>query len=88
MAAAGKVVNVHEAKTHLSKLLERVENGETIVIARAGRPVAELRAFPVKVDFVFGSLKGLVWAEDPDIFGENDTEIAEMFTEDDWEKDL
>jgi prevent-host-death family protein len=31
------VVNVHEAKTHLSRLLERVENGETITIARAGR---------------------------------------------------
>jgi prevent-host-death family protein len=36
------VVNVHEAKTHLSRLLARVEAGERIVIARAGRPVAEL----------------------------------------------
>jgi len=35
-------VNVHEAKTHLSKLLERVEAGEEIVVARAGRPVARL----------------------------------------------
>ncbi len=35
-------VNVHEAKTQLSKLLQRVEEGETIVIARAGRPVAQL----------------------------------------------
>jgi prevent-host-death family protein len=35
-------VNVHEAKTHLSRLLERVEAGEEIVIARAGRPVARL----------------------------------------------
>lgn len=73
------MVNVHEAKTHLSKLLERVENGETIVIARAGKPVAELSAVKPKVDFVFGGLKGLVWSDDPDIFGENDTEIAEMF---------
>jgi prevent-host-death family protein len=38
------VVNVHEAKTHLSRLLERVERGERIVIARAGRPVAILQA--------------------------------------------
>jgi prevent-host-death family protein len=38
------VVNVHEAKTHLSKLLERVERGEEVVIARAGRPVARLVA--------------------------------------------
>ena len=37
-------VNVHEAKTHLSRLLERVERGEEIVIARAGKPVARLVA--------------------------------------------
>lgn len=37
-----RTVNVHEAKTHLSRLLEAVENGEDIVIARAGRPVARL----------------------------------------------
>jgi prevent-host-death family protein len=36
------MVNVHEAKTHLSELLRRVEAGEEIVIARAGRPVARL----------------------------------------------
>ncbi|CAN5179064.1 type II toxin-antitoxin system prevent-host-death family antitoxin [soil metagenome] len=36
------VVNVHEAKTHLSRLLERVEAGEEIVIGRAGKPVARL----------------------------------------------
>ncbi len=35
-------VNVHEAKTHLSKLLERVMNGEEIIIAKAGKPVAVL----------------------------------------------
>jgi len=35
-------VNVHEAKTHLSRLLERVEAGEEIVVARNGRPVARL----------------------------------------------
>lgn len=36
------VVNVHEAKTHLSRLLARVEAGERITIARAGKPVAIL----------------------------------------------
>ncbi len=35
-------VNVHEAKTHLSKLLDRVEAGEEIVLARAGKPCARL----------------------------------------------
>jgi prevent-host-death family protein len=35
-------VNIHDAKTRLSSLIERVEAGEEIVIARAGRPVARL----------------------------------------------
>jgi prevent-host-death family protein len=35
-------VNVHAAKTHLSRLLERVEAGEEILIARSGKPVARL----------------------------------------------
>lgn len=39
---AARAVSVHEAKTHLSKLLVRVTAGETIVIARAGQPVARL----------------------------------------------
>ena len=39
---SAKAVSVHEAKTHLSRLLVRVSAGETIVIARSGRPVAQL----------------------------------------------
>ncbi len=35
-------VNIHEAKTHLSKLLARVAGGEEVIIAKAGRPVARL----------------------------------------------
>lgn len=35
-------VNIHEAKTHFSKLLERVALGEEIIIARAGEPIAKL----------------------------------------------
>jgi len=35
-------VNVHEAKTHFSRLLARVKNGEEIIIAKAGKPVARL----------------------------------------------
>jgi prevent-host-death family protein len=37
-----ETVNIHDAKTHLSRLIERVEAGDEIVIARAGRPVARL----------------------------------------------
>lgn len=36
------VVNIHEAKTHFSKLLARVEKGERITVARAGKPIAKL----------------------------------------------
>lgn len=36
------MVNIREAKTNLSKLVERVEHGETVIIARAGKPVARL----------------------------------------------
>ncbi len=35
-------VNIHEAKTHLSRLLARVQEGEEIIIAKAGRPIARL----------------------------------------------
>lgn len=42
---AETVVNIHEAKTHLSKLLERVKAGERIVIAKAGKPVAVLEPY-------------------------------------------
>ena len=38
-------VNIHEAKTHLSRLVERAERGEEIIIARAGKPVAKLVPF-------------------------------------------
>ena len=41
------VVNLHEAKTHLSRLIKRVEKGEQVIIARAGTPVARL----VPLDF-------------------------------------
>jgi prevent-host-death family protein len=40
-------VNVHEAKSQLSRLLELVEEGETVIIARHGEPVAELVPFGI-----------------------------------------
>ncbi len=42
LVAVADAVNIHDAKTHFSKLIERVEAGEEIVIARAGTPVARL----------------------------------------------
>jgi prevent-host-death family protein len=37
-------VNVHYAKTHFSQLVQRVQSGEEIVVARAGKPLAQLKA--------------------------------------------
>jgi prevent-host-death family protein len=55
-------VNVDEAKTHLSRLLRRVQSGEEIVIAAAGRPIARL--VPVSPETgprVLGGDEGQVW---------------------------
>jgi prevent-host-death family protein len=52
-------VNVHEAKTHLSKLLEKVSLGEEVIIAKAGKPVAKLVAIDSeRPRFRLGSAKG------------------------------
>ena len=57
--------NVHEAKTHLSRLLVKVEAGEEVVIARSGKPVARLvryrRHRPARR---FGVLKGRLTVDD------------------------
>ncbi len=58
-------INIHEAKTQLSKLIEAVEAGEEVVIARAGKPVAKLVAFkPVKPVRKPGLLKGKIRISD------------------------
>lgn len=62
-------VNIHEAKTHLSRLLQRVANGEEVTIARAGVPVARLVPVePAKKKIrPLGMDRGRVWvAEDFD----------------------
>jgi prevent-host-death family protein len=77
-------VNIHEAKTHLSKLLERVERGEHIVIARAGKPIAELRPLSRR-PIVFGALGGRLdidWDAFEAADEEMDREVINMFDED------
>ncbi len=55
-------VNVHEAKTHLSKLLARVSAGEVVIIARAGKPIARLVPITERPQKrVPGSAKGKVF---------------------------
>ena len=58
------VVNVHEAKTHLSRLIDRAAAGEEIVIGRAGKPVARLVPLSPHTPRTFGALTGQVWISD------------------------
>lgn len=74
-------VNIHEAKTHLSRLVERAANGEPFIIAKAGKPIVKvvpLDESPKHMTSRFGFMKGALKV--PDDF---DTmmadEIEEMF---------
>ena len=73
------MVNIQEAKTHLSRLLERVRRGETITIAKAGLPIAELRPVP-RADLQFGTFAGAV-SVDYDVFDSADADISRMWDE-------
>ena len=57
-------VNVHEAKTHLSRLLGKVEAGEDIVIARNGTPIARLVPVKRQGKRQFGAMKGRIRLDD------------------------
>ena len=56
-----EMVNIHEAKTHFSKLVDAVIRGEEIIIAKAGKPAARLVPIsPGKPELRFGILKGRI----------------------------
>ncbi len=75
-------VNIHEAKTHLSRLLAQVEAGEEVVIARAGKPVARLVAAEApKPRRELGFWEGKLWLADDWDSEETNREIADMFYE-------
>ncbi len=58
-------VNIHEAKTHLSRLVEEVAAVEEIVIAKAGRPIAKLVPLASEIEpRRLGSLRGIIWLAD------------------------
>lgn len=69
-----RTYNVHEAKTNLSKLLERVEAGEEITIARNGKVVAVLKAPPAQ-GVTFGVLSDWDWQVDWDTFDDPDPDL-------------
>ena len=72
------MTNIYQAKTQLSKLIEKVEKGEEVIIAKAGKPVAQL--VPYKSNLKPrkpGLLKGKIFISDD--FDEEDEEINKMF---------
>lgn len=74
-----KSVNIHEAKTHFSRLVDEAAQGEQIIIAKAGRPVAKLSAIdsptsPSRVGFLADQIS---FPDDFDTMGSD--EIATMF---------
>lgn len=75
------VTNIHEAKTHLSRLVERAAAGEEIIIAKAGKPIARLVAIekPKPPKRKPGGWKGKVWIS-PD-FDKPDPELEALFYE-------
>jgi prevent-host-death family protein len=80
LSANATQFNIHDAKTNLSRIIERVEHGEEIIISRAGRPVAKVIPLAGKVQRSGrGSLRGkLVLAEDWDSDAVNES-IADDF---------
>jgi prevent-host-death family protein len=59
MSAEAVHFNMHDAKTHLSRIIERVENGEEVIIDRAGKPVAKIVPLARRVHRTsIGSLAG------------------------------
>jgi antitoxin (DNA-binding transcriptional repressor) of toxin-antitoxin stability system len=75
-----KTVNVNEAKAHLSEYLAQVEAGETVVICRRNKPVAELRQLtPVRTEpRPIGLAKGTGHVP-PEFFEPLDDELLDLF---------
>ena len=73
-----QIANIHEAKTNLSKLIEKVEKGNEVIIAKAGKPIVKMIKFkgPVKKSS-YGIFKGKIWMSDD--FNEEDEEINKLF---------
>lgn len=76
-------VNMHVAKTHLSRLVERVQGGEQIVISRAGKPAAMLMPVPRATSGKrkLGAWEGKGWMASDEEMAKVDKEIERMFEE-------
>jgi len=72
------IVNMHEAKTHLSRLVERAANGEEIIIGNAGKPRARLVAYQQPATpRAPGSMRGKIWIADD--FDDTTEDILDAF---------
>lgn len=72
------IMNTHQAKSNLSKLIEQALAGQEVVIAKAGKPVAKLVAYKEKLKpRQPGLWKGKIWVADD--FDEEDEEINKLF---------
>ncbi|MBI2327133.1 type II toxin-antitoxin system Phd/YefM family antitoxin [Candidatus Curtissbacteria bacterium] len=73
-----QIINIHQAKTNLSRLIEKTLRGEEVIIAKAGKPVAKLVKYdkPPKPRKL-GLLKGKIVI--PDDFDEESEEINKLF---------
>ncbi|WP_370325088.1 type II toxin-antitoxin system Phd/YefM family antitoxin [Euzebya sp.] len=72
-----ETVNVYEAKTHLSRLIDRALAGEEVVIGRAGKPLVRLVKLDVPVRRTPGSARNQIWMADD--FDEPDERIIDAF---------
>ncbi|HEY8903988.1 MAG TPA: type II toxin-antitoxin system prevent-host-death family antitoxin [Chthoniobacterales bacterium] len=80
-----KIINIQEAKTHLSRLVEEALAGEELVIAKAGKPLVKLVPFQATKPRVLGALRGQIW-ESPDCW-DPDPELEKLFYESDLHLD-
>ena len=74
------IVNMHEAKSTLSKLVLQAQEGDEVIIARAGKPVAKIVAYtePERVS-IFGAMKDLIPYISAEEWAESDREIAKLW---------
>lgn len=73
-----QIINIHEAKTNLSKLIKQTQEGKEVVIGKAGNPVAKLIAYkPEKKERTPGVWEGRVWMSDD--FNDEDKVINRLF---------
>lgn len=73
-----QIMNIHQAKTNLSKLIAMTLAGQDVIIAKAGKPVIKLVAYKEKLKpRKFGLLKGKIWISDD--FDDEDPEINKLF---------